>query len=60
MGNCKVLMGEIDEAMRRYFDGSDRPPESGAAGCKANIALLGPLLNEIQGHDYELKSQGSL
>ena len=58
MGNCKVLMGEIDEAMRRYYNGSDRPPESAAAGCKANIALLDPLLKEIQGHDYELKPQG--
>ena len=58
MGNCKVLMGEFDEAMHQYFNGSARPPESAAAGCKANVALLDPLFKEIQGHDYEIKPQG--
>ena len=58
MGNCKVLMGEFDEAMHQYRNGSARPPESAAAGCKANVALLDPLFKEIQGHEYKIEPQG--
>ena len=58
MGNCKVLMGEFGEAMHQYRNGSARPPESAAAGCKANVALLDPLFKEIQGHEYKIKPQG--
>ena len=58
MGNCKVLMGEFDEAMHQYRNGSARPPESAAAGCKANVALLDPLFKEIQEHECKIEPQG--
>ena len=57
MGNCKVLMGELDEGMRQYVDGSDKSPESSAAVCNSHGWLLSHIFERLNGIDYETKQK---
>ena len=56
MGNCKVLVGEFNEALRRYLDGSGvGVPENSAANCRQNAEQLRRLIEALEGHVYRTR-----
>lgn len=60
MGNCKVMVGEFDEAMRRYMDGSAEQPESIAARCRESAEHVHRILETLNGRDYRVRREASL
>ena len=58
MGNCKVLIGEFNEALQRYMDGSGvGVPEKTAAACRQNAEQLHGLLGALDGHEYRVRRE---
>ena len=56
IGNCKVLIGEFNEALRQYLDGSGvGVPENSVANCRQNAEQLGRLLEALEGHEYRIR-----
>ena len=54
MGNCKVMMGEFEDALTRYLDGVTAEPEKGAKACLANSNRTNELLEALYGRDYRV------
>ena len=59
MGNCKVLMGEFDEALRRYLDGTGvvGAPQNVAETCRKNAGQMRRLLETLEGHEYDVSRE---
>ena len=55
MGNCKLLMGELDEGMQRYMDGGDKPPEGAASQCNSHGWLMSHIFERLKGINYKVK-----
>ena len=60
MGNCKVKIGQFNEAMQRYFNGSAEQPETSAAHCRKNANQVRRVLETLNGCDYQVRREGSL
>ena len=61
MGNCKVLIGEFEEALRRYSDGIRvGEPEDSAAHCRQHAGYLKRLLDALDGSDHEVRRVGGV
>lgn len=59
MGNCKVMVGEFAEGLRRYLDGiSVGEPENTAAHCRQHAENLRQLLAVLDGSDHEVTRKG--
>ena len=58
MGNCKVALGEFEEALRRYLDGSAAEPENPSAHCQQNAEQVRQILEALSGHDYRVRKEG--
>ena len=59
-GNCKIMVGEFEEAMREYQNGSAGQPETSAAHCRQNAEQVRRLLETLKGRDYRVNRHGSL
>lgn len=57
MGNCKVMMGELEEGLDRYFHGALSEPKSSASRCGASGALLDHLIKGLAGNEYQVGNQ---
>lgn len=53
-GNCKVLKGEFDGALRWYLDGTGivGSPQKVAESCRKNAGQMRRLLKVLEGHEY--------
>ena len=61
MGNCKVMLGEFAEGLRRYLDGiSVAEPENSAAHCRQNAEHLRQLLDALGERDHQIKHEGQM
>ena len=60
MGNCKIMIGEFEEAMRQYLDGSTGEPESSAAHCRENAEQVRQLIEMLDSRDYQVNREASL
>ena len=61
MGNCKVMIGEFADGLRRYLDGiSVGEPENAAAHCRQHAKHLRQLLTVLDGSDHEVKRKGQV
>ena len=61
MGNCKVLIGQFTEGLKRYLDGIRvGEPESSAAHCRQHAEYLKRLLGALDGSDHEVRRVGSV
>ena len=58
MGNCKVMMGEFEEALPRYLTGSSVEPEGSAAGCRQSAEQVQRLLQTLSGNDFQVRREG--
>ena len=59
MGNCKVLIGEFTEGLRRYMDGIRvGEPEDATAHCRQHAEHLQRLLDALDGSDHEVRREG--
>ena len=59
MGNCKVMIGEFAEGLRRYRDGiSVAEPEGSAAHCRDNADQLRQVLEMLDGCDNQVRHEG--
>ena len=58
MGNCKVMMGEFEEALQRYLNGTAAEPENSATQCRTNSDQARRLLEALNGHDYQVRRAG--
>ena len=55
-GNCNVLLGRFEEAMRWYLSGSSpRVPGDSATHCRENASQLGRLFEVLEGHGYRCR-----
>ena len=60
MGNCKVLIGEFTEALRRYLDGIHvGEPENSAAHFRRHAKHVQRLLDSLDGSVHKLKRAGA-
>ena len=55
MGNCKVKMGEFEDALQRYLNGTDAEPEGSATHCRTNAEQVRRILEELDGHDFKVR-----
>ena len=55
MGNCKVKMGEFEDALRRYVSGADARPEGSAAHCRENAEQVRRILEVLEGNEFEVR-----
>lgn len=60
MGNCKVMLGEFELALQRFFDGSKCKPEGTAAHCRTNEEQVSRLLDALVGQDFQVRREGSI
>ena len=60
MGNCKVKIGDFEEAMHRYLNGSASEPTDSAAHCQTNAEQVRRLLEALQGCDFQERRDRSL
>ena len=58
MGNCKVMSGEFEEALRRYLSGTAAEPERSAAHCRANAEQVGRIMETLNGRAYQTRVEG--
>ena len=59
MGNCKVMMGDFADGLRRYLDGiSVGRPENSAIGCRKNAGQMRELLAALGERQYQVKREG--
>lgn len=52
MGNCKVILGEFEDALRRYLSGADKDPKGSAAHCRANADQVQGIIEILDGRDF--------
>ena len=57
MGNCKVRMGEFDDALRRYMNGVVAGPEISVDHCRANAAKVRQILDVLNEPHCEVKNE---
>ena len=58
MGNCKVMMGEFEDALQRYLSGFSAEPEGSAAHCRANAEQVGRILETLKGRAFQTRVEG--
>ena len=58
MGNCKVKIGEFEEALQPYLNGSATQPDNLAAICRNNGKQVGKILQALDGKDYQVRDEG--
>ncbi len=59
LGNCKVMIGDFTEGLRRYLDGVRiGEPQHSAVGCRQNAERLRDLLDALEGRDYKVRREG--
>lgn len=57
MANCKVMMGKFEEALDQYLTGTSLGPEKSAAACLNNSNLVNGILEMLDEHKYEVRSE---
>ena len=57
MGNCKVMMGNFQEALDQYLNGTNLDPEKSATACLNNSNLVNGILEMLDGHEYEVRNK---
>ena len=57
MGNCKVIMGNFEEALDHYLTGTTLDPEKSATACLNNSNLVNGILEMLDGHEYEVRNE---
>ena len=61
MGNCKVMIGDFAEGLRRNLDGIRvGEPEDSAAHCRQHAEHLQQLLDALDGSDHEVRREGHI
>lgn len=60
MGNCKVKMGEFEEALHQYRRGSAVEPEGSAGHCQANAGQAQRILEALNGCDFVVRREGGI
>ncbi len=60
MGNCKVMMGEFEDALQQYRKGIDVEPAGSAAHCKANAEQVGWLSTILNGCPFRIIPDGAI
>ncbi len=58
MGNCKVMTGEFEEALRRYLSGTASEPEGSAAHCRANAEQVRRIAETLNGRTFRTELEG--
>ena len=58
MGNCKVMMGEFEEALDRYINGSAIGTDGSAVHCQNNGEQVQRLLETLDGNKFRLHHVG--
>ncbi len=59
MGNCKVRLGEFEDALRRYLDGSEAQPKGSATHCRENLEQVRKILRELDGREHSVRNERS-
>ena len=54
MGNCKVWLGEFEEARHAYTRGLQMSADTSAGHCKKNAAQVGGILQTLGGRAFSL------
>lgn len=61
MGNCKVVLGEFKDGLKRYQDGIGvGEPEGSATHCKKNAEQLQQLLEALGNRDHQVRTIGRI
>ena len=57
MGNCKVMIGDFQEALDQYLKGTSSDPEKSATACLKNSNLVNGILEMLDGHEYKVRNE---
>ena len=60
MGNCKVMMGEFEDAFQSYLSGADVEPEGSAAHCRTNAEQVRRILEVLDGQDFKVRLEKAI
>lgn len=55
MGNCKVMLGEFETALRQYLEGAAAEPKRSAGHCRANAEQVGRILETLDGRVFRTR-----
>lgn len=58
MGNCKVNLGEFEDALRQYLSGTDKDPDGSAAHCRENADQVQGIILTLDGREFTTRRQG--
>ena len=58
MGNCKVMVGEFEEALDRYANGSAIEADASGIHCQKNAEQIQRLLTRLKGIDFRVRRIG--
>lgn len=58
MGNCKVMMGEFEDARASYFNGAVVVLEDSATSCRHNLNEIQKLLEILDGNKFLIRHEG--
>lgn len=57
MGNCKVMMGEFEDALQKYLVGTTKGSGGSATNCQGNAEQVRRILDMLNGHDFQLRHE---
>ncbi len=60
MGNCKVMMGEFENALQWYLSGIDIGSEGASSYCRKNAQQLHWILKTLDGLEFQVRHEGSI
>ena len=58
MGNCKVMMGQFEDGVSRYVDGTTSEPEQTARACLDSANQASGLAELLDGREYRVSRDG--
>ena len=58
MGNCKVMMGQFEDGVSRYVDGTTSEPEQTARACLGSANQASGLAELLDGREYRVSRDG--
>ena len=58
MGNCKVNLGEFEDALRLYLRGAHTDSKGSAAHCRANADQVQGIIETLDGREFRIRRLG--